>query len=115
MCLTCSLPVSIKNEYDILGEKYSECHEILHVSAVIPVIGTAKAVKACGVWGRERRRRPFLIFQSHYPPTVVSGFFKGFSTVFGENLFCFNCFEYSNKKSTEDKGVFQGELNTNVV
>ena len=44
MCLTCSLPVSIKNEYDILGEKYSECHEILHVSAVIPVIGTAKAV-----------------------------------------------------------------------
>ena len=38
VCLTCSLPVSIKNEYDILGEKYSECHEILHVSAVIPVI-----------------------------------------------------------------------------
>ena len=38
MCLTCSLPVSIKNEYDIFGEKYSECHEILHVSAIIPVI-----------------------------------------------------------------------------
>ena len=40
------------------------------------------------------------------------GILHGF---FWENLFCFNCFEYSNKKSTEDKGVFQGELNTNVV
>ena len=33
-----NLDFSIKNEYDIFGEKYSECHEILHVSAVIPVI-----------------------------------------------------------------------------